>query len=112
MKTMGFDNLNLVNPKCKVNEISYAMASNAGDVLDNLKIYQDIHEAIGECKYVMGSTARQRDIPIEIVIFFSISVRRCGACGISFSAALLWIRFSLRRRGAPWFAAIFRLHPF
>ncbi len=67
MKTMGFDNLNLVNPKCKVNEISYAMASNAGDVLDNLKIYQDIHEAISECKYVMGSTARQRDIPIEII---------------------------------------------
>ena len=67
MKTMGFDNLNLVNPKCKVNEISYAMASNAGDVLDNIKIHKDICEAIEDCNYIVGATARQRDIPIEII---------------------------------------------
>ncbi len=67
MKTMGFNNLNLVNPLCKVNEISYAMASNAGDVLDNLSIYKDLREAIGECKYIVGATARQRDIPLEII---------------------------------------------
>ena len=67
MKTMGFSNLNLVNPLCKVNEISYAMASNAGDILDNLRIYKDLHESIGECKYIVGATARQRDIPLEII---------------------------------------------
>ena len=67
MKTMGFDNLNLVNPKCTVNEISYAMASNAGDVLDNIKIHKDICEAIEDCNYIVGATARQRDIPIEII---------------------------------------------
>ena len=67
MKTMGFNNLNLVNPKCKVNEISYAMASNAGDVLDNIKIHKDICEAIEDCNYIVGATARQRDIPIEII---------------------------------------------
>ena len=67
MKTMSFDNLNLVNPKCKVNEISYAMASNAGDVLDNIKIYKEFSEAIGDCNYIVGATARQRDIPIEII---------------------------------------------
>ena len=67
MKTMGFDNLNLVNPKCKVNEISYAMASNAGDVLDNIEIHKDLCEAIGNCNYIVGATARQRDIPIEII---------------------------------------------
>ena len=67
MKTMGFDNLNLVNPKCKVNEISYAMASNAGDVLDNIEIHKDLSKAIGNCNYIVGATARQRDIPIEII---------------------------------------------
>ena len=67
MKTMGFNNLNLVNPKCKVNEISYAMASNAGDVLDIIKIHKDLCEAIGDCNYIVGATARQRDIPIEII---------------------------------------------
>ncbi len=67
MKTMGFGNLNLVSPKCEVNEISYAMASNAGNVLDNLKIYDDIHEALSECNLIVGATARQRDIPLEIL---------------------------------------------
>ena len=67
MKTMGFDNLNLVNPKCKVNEISYAMASNAGDVLDNIEIHENLCNAIGNCNYIVGATARQRDIPIEII---------------------------------------------
>ena len=67
MKTMSFDNLNLVNPKCKVNEISYAMASNAGDVLDNIEIHKDLCKAIGNCNYIVGATARQRDIPIEII---------------------------------------------
>ena len=42
MKTMGFNNLNLVDPKCEVNEISYAMASNAGDVLDKAETHKDI----------------------------------------------------------------------
>ena len=64
MKTMGFSNLNLVDPKCKINEISYAMASNAGDVLDNAKVFKNLSEVIDDCNYIIGATARQRDIPI------------------------------------------------
>ena len=67
MKTMGFSNLNLVDPKCKINEISYAMASNAGDVLDNVKVFKNLSEVIDDCNYIIGATARQRDIPIEII---------------------------------------------
>ena len=67
MKTMGFCNLNLVDPKCKINEISYAMASNAGDVLDNAKVFKNLPEVIDDCNYIIGATARQRDIPIEII---------------------------------------------
>jgi len=67
MKTMGFCNLNLVDPKCKINEISYAMASNAGDVLDNAKVFKNLSEVIDDCNYIIGATARQRDIPIEII---------------------------------------------
>ena len=67
MKTMGFCNLNLVDPKCKINEISYAMASNAGDVLDNVKVFKNLSEVIDDCNYIIGATARQRDIPIEII---------------------------------------------
>ena len=43
------------------------MASNAGDVLDNIEIHKDLCKAIGNCNYIVGATARQRDIPIEII---------------------------------------------
>ena len=46
MKTMNFSNLYLVNPLCQINEISFAMASNARDVLDNAKIYNNLENKI------------------------------------------------------------------
>ena len=67
MKTMNFSNLYLVNPLCQINEISFAMASNARDVLDNAKIYNNLEEVTDDCDFIIGTTARQRDIPIEIV---------------------------------------------
>ena len=67
MKTMGFSNLFLVNPKCEINEVSYAMASNAGEILDNLVISDDLLNVIADCNYIIGATARKRDIPIEIL---------------------------------------------
>ena len=35
MKTMGFKDLLLVDPKCEINSLSYAMASSAKDILKN-----------------------------------------------------------------------------
>ena len=67
MKTMNFSNLYLVNPLCQINEISFAMASNARDVLDNAKIHNNLEEVTDDCDFIIGTTARQRDIPIEIV---------------------------------------------
>ena len=67
MKTMGFSNLYLVNPKCEINEVSYAMASHAGDILDNAQVSDNLSEVLGNCNYIIGATARQRDIPIEIL---------------------------------------------
>ncbi len=67
MKTMGFSDLFLVNPKCEINDISYSMASNAGEILDNAIISDDLSSVVGDCNYIIGATARQRDIPIEIL---------------------------------------------
>ncbi|MDA9181227.1 RNA methyltransferase [Gammaproteobacteria bacterium] len=67
MKTMGFSILYLVNPKCEINEISYAMASHAGDILDNAQVSNNLSEVLGNCNYIVGATARQRDIPIEVL---------------------------------------------
>ena len=67
MKTMGFKNLYLVNPKCEINDVSYAMASNARDVLDNSVITNNLLEVLNNCNFIVGATARQRDIPIEFI---------------------------------------------
>ena len=67
MKTMGFTNLFLVEPKCEINEISYAMAANAPEILDNVIISNDLPNVISDCQFIIGTTARQRDIPIEII---------------------------------------------
>ncbi len=67
MKTMGFSNLYLVDPKCEINDISYAMASNANDILENAEVSNSLEETLSDCNFIIGATARQRDIPIEII---------------------------------------------
>ena len=67
MKTMGFSNLYLVDPKCEINDISYAMASNANDILENAEVSSSLEETLSDCNFIIGATARQRDIPIEII---------------------------------------------
>lgn len=67
MKTMGFANLYLVNPKCDINDISFAMASNAKDILENAEVSDSLEETLSDCNYIIGATARQRDIPLEII---------------------------------------------
>tara|TARA_Y100000022_G_scaffold200258_1_gene215043 strand:- start:1107 stop:1748 length:642 start_codon:yes stop_codon:yes gene_type:complete len=67
MKTMGFANLYLVNPKCEINDISFAMASNAKDILENAEVSDSLAETLSDCNYIIGATARQRDIPLEII---------------------------------------------
>ncbi len=67
MKTMNFSNLFVVNPRCEIDSVSYAMASNAGEILDNAVVSYNLSDILSDCNYVVGTTARQRDIPIEII---------------------------------------------
>lgn len=62
MKTMGLNHLSLVAPKTFPHPDATALASGAEDVLLNAVICASLEEAIADCQYVYGTTARPRDL--------------------------------------------------
>jgi tRNA (cytidine32/uridine32-2'-O)-methyltransferase len=62
MKTMGLNRLCLVAPKIFPHPDATALSSGAEDVLINACIYPSLSEAIADCHYVYGTTARPRDL--------------------------------------------------
>lgn len=62
MKNMGLSDLALVNPKYFPHEDATARASGATDILDNAKVVSSLAEALTDCVYVAGASARSRTI--------------------------------------------------
>jgi len=62
MKTMGLEQLVLVNPKSFPDPQAVAMASGAEDVLQQAVVVADLATAIADCHWVLGATARARDL--------------------------------------------------
>jgi len=62
MKNMGLSDLALVNPRFFPHEEATARASGATDVLDNALIVTTLADALSECVYVAGASARSRTI--------------------------------------------------
>ena len=60
MKTMGFDDLILVDPTCAIDSEARARSSGALDVLSSARIVESLDEAVGECGFVVGASARRR----------------------------------------------------
>ena len=60
MKTMGFSELVLVNPKEFPSPQAQARASGAADVLARARISESLGEAIADCGLVVGASARRR----------------------------------------------------
>ncbi len=63
MKTMGLNQLYLVEPKSFPHAEATAMASGADDLLAQTKVCKDFDEAIADCHSVFGLSARKRTIP-------------------------------------------------
>ena len=64
MKTMGFSELVLVNPRfpdARLQEEAIAFASGAQDVLNNARIVGSIEEALAECNFAAAVSARLRE---------------------------------------------------
>lgn len=63
MKNMGISRLYLVAPKQFPDEQANWRAVAAEDVLEQAVITETLEEAIGDCQFVVGTSARNRSIP-------------------------------------------------
>lgn len=62
MKVMGLSRLHLVNPERFPDSRATALASSADDVLDHARVQASVDEAIADCSFVVGTSARPRSI--------------------------------------------------
>ena len=63
MKNMGLSNLCLINPK-KINfEEVKALSANAADLIDKIKFFNSLDEALEGSEIVVATSSRQRKVP-------------------------------------------------
>lgn len=89
MKNMGLTELHLVRPKLFPDADATARAAGADDVLQAARVHEDFAGAIADCGLVVGTSARQRHLPFDLV-----EPRDCSAqivqAGRSGSAAIVF----------------------
>ncbi|NCF33910.1 MAG: TrmJ/YjtD family RNA methyltransferase, partial [Proteobacteria bacterium] len=68
MKTMGIDQLTLVNPARFPDPQADWRAAGAADVLDRTVVVGSVAEAISDCHCVVGTSTRSRHIPWPVVL--------------------------------------------
>lgn len=73
MKNMGLRHLYLVAPRSYPDEKATWRAASAADVLDNSVVTGSLQEAIADCQFVVGTSARGRRIPWP-----TLDPRRCA----------------------------------
>ncbi len=62
MKNMGLDDLMLVRPREFPHEDATARASGAEDILQGVRVVDELKDALTDCTYVAGASARSRTI--------------------------------------------------
>lgn len=60
MKTMGFEQLVLVDPRCEIDGEARARSAGALDILTSAQIVSTLAEAVADCGFVVGASARRR----------------------------------------------------
>lgn len=66
MKNMGLTNLVLVQPIEFPSGVATGRAAGALDILDGATVVASLEEAIQDCGLVIGTSARQRSIPLQV----------------------------------------------
>ena len=67
MKTMGLEQLWLVNPQHFPDAEATARASGADDLLAVARVCTGVDEALHDCRLVIGASARSRSIPCPVL---------------------------------------------
>ncbi len=65
MKTMGLADLVLVRPRSFPHPDAVALAAGAGDVLAAARVVDSVADAVADCAFVAGTTARPRNLTWE-----------------------------------------------
>ena len=95
MKTMGFDELVLVNPEEFPSPTAQARASGATDVLANARVVGSLREAVEGCGLVVGASARRRSLQWP-----EMNPRECAAESLAVAASTpVAIVFGTERSG-------------
>lgn len=63
MKNMGLENLILVNPHKFPSDEAFRRASGAHNILEKAQVVSSLEEAVAECSWVAGASARSRTLP-------------------------------------------------
>ena len=74
MKTMGIHDLRLVNPTRFHSPETKALASGADDILENARLCSTLQEALADCHYVIGTSARNE----RSLRWPQMDARECG----------------------------------
>lgn len=72
MKNMRVQELALVNPRVFPSQEAYVMASRADDILHNATCYASTQEAIADCHFVIGTSARLRHYSCEVISAYQL----------------------------------------
>lgn len=67
MKTMGLSQLTLVEPEEFPSGKAFALASGADDLLANARVVKTLDEAVADCHFVVGTSARVRGVSLPLV---------------------------------------------
>lgn len=67
MKTMGLHHLVLVKPKLFPSEEATALSSGATDILEQAVVVETLEQAVADCDFVIGASARSRNLPWPLV---------------------------------------------
>ena len=67
MKNMDLYHLYLVSPKDYPSEDATARSSGADDILNNAQIFSSLKDAVSDCQYVIGTSARARELSLPTI---------------------------------------------
>ncbi len=81
MKNMGLRRLYLVAPRDYPNEQAVWRAASAGDVLESAIVVPTLNDAISDCQFVVGTSARERRIPWPLMDARQCAQRMAVASG-------------------------------
>ena len=79
IRTMGFARLVLVAPHKFPHAETTAMAAGADDVLERIVVVPTLAEAIADCTYVLGCTARRRGVQLPELAPRAAAAHACAA---------------------------------